>query len=179
LIRRRAQSPASRNKEFRTLVIIMAAVALPLTIEFVLLTADMLVDLSDMKPAQTLVDPNVSLIGWPDLATEAQRGNGKPRVRMLGYMMDGYMSIRDGESVEMFMLMPEAGQFLHPAHRIPDQMVEVWVKSRVPFEERSLVWVSGVLTLTPRQNGEHASYAMRNALVEPAIEGDLKRWFKP
>jgi len=157
----------------------MASVALPLTIELVLLTADMRVDLSDMKPAQAMPARDIPLIGWQDLLTEAQQGHGKSRVRMLGYMMDGYTSIRDGESVEMFMLMPDAGQFLHPAHRIPEEMVEVWLKTRVPFKERSLVWVSGVLTLTPRQSGEHASYAMRNTLVEPAFESDLKRWFKP
>ena len=157
----------------------MASVALPLTIEFVLLTADMRVDLSDMKRAEARADPDIALIGWPDLVTEVQQGHGKSRVRMLGYMMDGYTSIRDGESVEMFMLMPEAGQFLHPAHRIPDEMVEVWLKTRVPFKVRSLVWVSGVLTLTPRQSGEHASYAMRSAVIEQAIESDVKRWFNP
>jgi hypothetical protein len=77
------------------------------------------------------------------------------------------------------MLMPEAGQLLHPAHRIPDEMVEVWLKTRVPFKERSLVWVSGVLTLTAQHGGEEASYAMRDAAIEPAIESDIKRWFKP
>ena len=32
-------------------------------------------------------------------------------------MMDGYRPSRDGEQVSMFILLPEAGQFLHPAHR--------------------------------------------------------------
>lgn len=157
----------------------MTAVALPLILEYALLTSDMRVDLSEMKPAQAMADPDIALIGWPDLVTEAQPGNGKSRVRMLGYMMDGYVSIRDGESVEMFMLMPEAGQFLHPAHRIPEEMVEVWPKIRVPFKERSLVWVSGVLARAPKPSGEHASYAMRNAAIEAASESDIKLWFRP
>ncbi len=190
VIRKRGPSPASRKKEFKALALIMAGVGLPLILEFVLLTADTRVDLSDLEPKQALpaqATPGAEMvsIGWPDLRTP--EGNGRlpsrvrmPRVRMLGYMMDGYQAARDGELVGMFILMPEAGQFLHPAHRVPDEMVEVWLESRAPFQERSLVWVSGVLERMPARRGEQSAlFAIRHAAVEPAAESDIARWYRP
>ena len=157
---------------------IIGAVALPLVLAYILVAADMRSDLSDLKPARALADEATALIGWPDL--EHLHWNSPPRARMLGYMMDGYTPTPDGSQVEMFILMPEAGHFLHPAHRVPDEMVEIWLTRPQPFTYRRLVWVSGVLSRTPapRQSGK-ASYVMQEAQVEPALQSDITRWFKP
>jgi hypothetical protein len=48
----------------------------------------------------------------------------------------------------MFILLPEAGQFLHPAHRISNQMVEVRPTHPLAFRYRELVWASGILNRT-------------------------------
>jgi hypothetical protein len=80
----------------------------------------------------------------------------------------------------MFILLPEAGQFLHPAHRIPNQMVEIWLSHPLPFTYRRLVWVSGVLVRTPgRRNSDKSVYAIKGAAVELAVETDITRWFTP
>jgi hypothetical protein len=104
---------------------------------------------------------------------------------MLGYMMDGHMmdgqrSSRDGEQVNMFILLPEAGQFLHPAHRIPDRMVEVHPPYAIVFRNRQLVWASGTLNRTfARRGDEKAAYAMSDAEVTPASDRDIGKWFHP
>ena len=98
---------------------------------------------------------------------------------MLGYMMDGSQRAQDGAQVETFILMPDAGQFLHPAHRIPDEMVETWLARPAPFQYRRLVWVSGVLARIPRRpHSNRALYAIKDAEVAPAPESDITRWFK-
>lgn len=155
---------------------------------YILVAADMRSDLSDLKPSGEMPDKATALIGWPDLETapeqlvslEQTRWHSPRAARMLGYMMDGYQPSRDGAQVEMFILMPEAGQFLHPAHRIPDEMVEIWLSRPLPFQYRRLVWVSGLLArVAGRRISEKASYAMKNASVEPATQSDITRWFKP
>jgi hypothetical protein len=102
---------------------------------------------------------------------------------MDGYGMDGHKPSQDGEPVRMFVLMPEAGHILHPAHRIPDQMVEVWTTQPVPFRFRSLVWSTGNLPRMQRPHGQHNDekplYTMASADVQPAVQSDITLWFKP
>lgn len=146
------------------------------------MAADIRTDLSELRPAKGPGDPSGMLIGWPDLEEYARHPVGEPdaRVRMLGYMMDGYQTYPDGAQLQMFILMPEAGQFLHPAHRVPNEMVEVWLGQPVPFKFRALVWVSGILQRTgnsPRD--EKASWAMRDAETERAEQREITRWFAP
>ena len=136
------------------------------------MTIDMRTDLSDLHPVKPWTDASTSLIGWQDL------GGPLRKVRMLGYMMDGYTSSPDGTKLQMFILMPEAGQLLHAAHRIPSEMVEVWLQRPVAFRFRSLIWVSGTLQSTRQEaRGEKALYALREAEVEWAQNREITRWF--
>lgn len=99
---------------------------------------------------------------------------------MIGYMMDGYQPSSDGAHVDMFLLLPEAGQFLHPAHRIPNQMVEVRPRRPVPFRNRQLVWAVGRLNRTVGKAGEEiAAWAMGDADVQLAETRDVPKWFEP
>jgi hypothetical protein len=154
----------------------------PVILAYVLIAADMRIDLSDLKPAQASTDESTTLIGWPELeaAGSARQWHARPRARMLGYMMDGYTPSRDGEPVKMFILLPEAGQVLHAAHRIPDQMVEIWLRHPAPFAFRRLVWVSGMLDRAPpRRDFDEALYTIKDASVESASDRDITRWFRP
>jgi hypothetical protein len=202
-IKRRGISAAQGKRESRALASILCAVVLPLVLAFVLVALNMRSDLSDLMPAEALPDGSAALIGWQDLevpdgkavSLEQTRSQPERRVRMLGYMMDSYgMDGRtpspDGAPVRMFVLMPEAGHILHPAHRIPDQMVEVWPASPVPFRFRSLVWSTGSLERIRGPRGWHDErpqgrqkesplYTMANADVLPAVDSDITLWFKP
>ena len=136
------------------------------------MTMDMRPDLSDLRPAKQGPDVSTTLVGWPDLDGPIRK------VRMLGYMMDGYTSSTDGSQVEMFVLMPEAGQILHAAHRIPSEMVEVWTRRPVTFRFRSLIWAFGTLHGTSRDShGERALFALRDAVIEEAQNREITHWF--
>jgi hypothetical protein len=159
-------------------------------------------------PSEALPDGVPVLIGWQDLevpdgktaSLEEMRAQPGRRVRMLGYMMEGYMMDGNGidgrtpspagTPVTMFVLMPEAGHILHPAHRIPDQMVEVWPIRPATFRFRSLVWATGNLTRRRSPHAWHGKrpqgrqeetplYDMAGADVQPAVESDIALWFKP
>lgn len=78
----------------------------------------------------------------------------------------------------MFILMPEAGHFPHPAHRIANEMVEVWLRRPLSFKFRTLIWASGNLQRTENSpRGKKATYAMRDAGVETAEQREITRWF--
>jgi hypothetical protein len=142
-----------------------------------LVAMDMRADLSDLKPASEVDDRGAVPVGWPDLK---ERGEVSVRVRMIGYMMDEDPSPRDGTPVNSFILLPEAGQFLHPAHRIPNESVVVWATKPVVYRYRQLVWASGALNRTiGRSRDAEPAYALVSADVMPAAEHDIRRWFRP
>ncbi len=185
LFRSAVSSAARQRREFRTIVTIMAAVGLPVLLACMLVAEDMRSDLSDLKPAQSSVSNGMPVIGWPDLDPRdghAAQTRWPPQalVKMLGYMMDGYTPSRDGAQISMFILMPEAGHFLHPAHRIPEEMVEIWLNRPVWFKYRRLVWVSGLLTRANKTSDrDKALFSMRDALAVPAADQEIARWFVP
>jgi hypothetical protein len=189
---------------------IVAAVGLPVLLAWLLVAEDMRTDLTGLKPAglkpadlkpgdlqsgdlqsaQIAGNADTRVIGWPDLDPlddhPAQiRWPPQTLVKMAGYMMDGsspdgYTTPRDGEVVRGFVLMPDAGHFLHPAQHIPEEMVEVRLNRPVWFKHRRLVWVSGLLTrVTHRADTRRALFVMQDALVSPAADPEIGRWFVP
>jgi hypothetical protein len=126
-------------------------------------------ELGEMKSSGQVDDKGAIPVGWPELqdpndqsaSRDSTHWDGRRRVRMIGYMMDGYHPSRDGEQVRMFILLPAAGQFLGAAPRIPNQMVEVRPRHPVVFKYGDLVWASGALSLTIVSLGdEKAAYSM-------------------
>jgi hypothetical protein len=179
---------AAKGKDSHVIALIIAAVVGPLLLTYLFIAADMRSDLSGLRLQQTTSGDGAVLVSWKDLETNDERGRQRDRdlpngpARMLGYMMDGYRPARDGTQIEMFMLMPEAGQLLHPAHRLPDEMVEVWLAGgqTIPYLDRQLVWVEGILQRIRQKPREGlAFYGIRGATVEHASERDITRWFTP
>lgn len=174
--------------EGRTLGLILFGVGTPMLLGFYLISLDIRPDLSDALPSTDRTNDGI-LVGWPSLREPDYFSRSKyPEVpkngtlaKMLGYMMEGYTYPGDGVPVKMFMLMPSAGHFLHPAHRDPDEMVEVWLKSGTAiFKNRQLVWANGAFERLAQHSTEaHALYALRNASVAPASYEDIKNWFGP
>ena len=173
--------------EGRTLGLILFSIGAPMLLGFYFISLDTRPDLSDSEPGSNRETKDAILVGWPSLREPDYFSRSRypevPKngtvVKMLGYMMDGYKFAKDGSSVTMFVLMPSAGHFLHPAHRDPDEMVEVWLKSGgVIFKNRQLVWASGAFERLPQHSvEEHALYALRNASVASASYGDIKNSF--
>ncbi len=174
---RKRDNSIRKKQETLTLWTIIAALAFPMLLAAALVAMDMRSDLSELKPSGQPDDKGALSVGWPDLVRQSE---GTGRIRMIGYMMDGYQPSRNGATVDMFVLLPEAGQFLHPPHRIPNQMVEVHPSHPVVFHYRDLVWATGILNRTMSNHGDgKAAYAMVAAEVTPATERDVVGWFRP
>ena len=167
------------------MVAVAALTGLAVILAWFLVAADVRSDLSDLRPSGKMTDPTTVLVGWPDLANsqerlEIERASSGPaiRVRMLGYMTEGYRPVREGEEADMFILMPHAGQILHAARRDPHEMVEVLLRRSARFRNRELVWVSGVIEEGPCASGG-VFYCMKDGDVWPAEQREITRWFTP
>jgi len=171
---------ADRKGETRTLALILASIVGPVFLTGALIAIDMRTDLSNLKAKPGTDADGLPAMGWSDLEN---LGPGQQRpARMLGYMMDSYRPVPDGTPVETFMLMPDAGHLLHPAHREAEEMVEVWMPLDGPirYSDRRLVWVSGMLRRKEAKPREGvAAFSMANAEVRLAAERQIREWFAP
>ena len=144
-------------------------------------------DLSDLTPISQRAD-NFLVLNWSallqDQAHVLNTGLVIPagaEVQVLGYMLESDRSTRKDQWVQDFVLVPEAGNLMHPAHRIRDQMIAVHLEdgTRIQFVPRSLVWVWGNL----RASGglglrSEALYVLERARAKPADRADIQRYFK-
>lgn len=168
---------AVRKKERLTFWTIAAVIGLPMILAVVLVGLDMRIDLSELRPNTPADEKGAMLAGWTDLK---ESRDFPRRVRMMGYMLDDLRRPHNGSRADTFILLPEAGQFLHPAHRIPNQMVVVWPSYPVVFSNRSLVWASGTLSRALRaSDSDQPAWAMTFAEVKPADERDIGKWLRP
>ena len=178
----------SPKAEFLTLALIMAGLLIPgLGTEWVK-SATSGEDLSDLVPIQSSVG-GYFLLNWSTLLLEdphARRGASPvsfgSAVQALGYMVasDGGLG---GEVtlVHEFILMPEAGNWMHPAHRYGDQMIAIHLQenARVRFSPRALVWVWGSLQSLPGDpGGTKPVYVLEQARANAADKAEIGRCFR-
>jgi hypothetical protein len=176
---------ALSRRASRTLIVLAASICLPTIVAIVLTTGMARPDLYDLTPVVSHSDRYL-ILAWPELerarhALYAGAISSGALVRALGYMMDGERPIRDGARVQGFVLLPDAGNPLHAAHRFGDQMIEVRLRAGevVRFSERSLVWVWGTLrTLPGDPSGHEPLYVLETARTQPADKADLQTYFK-
>jgi hypothetical protein len=79
------------------------------------------------------------------------------------------------------VLLPEAGNLLHPAHRFGDQMIAVHLvpDARVRFSARALVWVRGTFRASAGDPaGAEPVYTLDRARVQPASKDEIRKYFK-
>ena len=113
----------------RALIAPVAVVCLPAIVVFVLASYPSGPDLFHLIPLTSHSDRYL-ILEWANLrrAHNALIVGAIPSgtmIRALGYMMDGDRPVRDGERVRSFVLLPEAGDALHPADRFGDEMINV------------------------------------------------------
>jgi len=160
---------------------VVVAVLGPVMLAYILIAVDMRSDLSGIRARLAGMTDGSTIVGWGDLEHDPDRFRmAAGRSRMLGYMMDGYAPVPDGRFVDSFVLMPEAGQLLHPAHRVPDEMVEVRLAPghSVPYADRSLIWATGSLQrVTGIGPAGAAAWMLSDASVQRAEPRDALRWF--
>jgi hypothetical protein len=143
-------------------------------------------DIADLTPLVPR-DGAYAVLNWVDLERRPhalQKGTSVfagARVQALGYMMESDHLVSAGEPVQDFVLLPNAGNLLHPAHRFGDQMISIHLGEghAVTFAPKRLVWVRGVLRAWPgNPAGDKPLYALEEALVTPANKADLTKYFR-
>jgi hypothetical protein len=173
------------RRAFRTLLVLASAILLPVLLALVLITNAIKPDLFDLTPVVSHSDQYL-ILAWPDLerakhALSVGAISSGTMMRALGYMMDGDRPVPDGERVQGFVLLPDAGSPIHPAHRFGDQMIDVRLRvgNEVRFFGRRLVWVWGTLRMLPGDpSGHEPLYILEEARAEPANKADIPKYFK-
>ena len=177
----------SRADSIRVLLLVIAVAGVPILGTVFVTNSTSEPDLSELTPVSPRAGQYL-VLDWSELLQNtsgvSKTGTVVPagaEVQVLGYMMDGDRSVRKNQWVQDFVLLPEAGTLLHPAHRIRDQMIAVHLEdgTRIQFSPRALVWVWGNLKtsagLGPRSE---ALYTLERARAKPAGKSDILTYFK-
>lgn len=120
-----------------------------------------------------------AMLNW--FALREGRFAAKASVQALGYMAEGDRPPHKGEWVRDFVLLPDAGNLLHPAHRIPDEMIAVRLQEGdlIQFFPRSLVWVWGTLQMQPGDPaGSQPLFRVDRARAKPADKSEISKYFR-
>ena len=123
------QPKALSRRAARIVIVLVACIFVPVVATLVLTTRASAPDLFDLTPVVARSDQYL-ILAWPELerartALNAGGVSSGTMIRALGYMMEADRPIRDGERVQSFVLLPDAGNTVHPAHRFGDQMIDV------------------------------------------------------
>ena len=142
--KRRWQPPSDRRRERvsrqarRILIFPIGVICLAAAVPALLmLRTPVQPDLFDLTPMSPRADGYV-LVAWHELERarralkEGEPSSGSP-TRVLGYMMEADAPVRNGQQIQRFVLLPDAGSAVHPAHRFGDQMVKVHLKEGIAF----------------------------------------------
>jgi len=171
----------------RILLLATAIAGVPILGTIFVSTATSQPDLAELVPINSRV-ANYVVLNWSQLLRnqssdirDATLGLSEIEVQALGYMFDGDRPISKGEWVREFVLLPEAGTLMHPAHRIRDQVITVHLEDSkgVQFSPRLLIWVWGSF----RASSEPAVrsrplYRLEQARVKLADKADIPRYFR-
>jgi hypothetical protein len=135
-------------------------------------------DLSDLTPIQRLPG-QYELLNW--FALRHGRFSTQASVQALGYMVESDRSPHTGDWVRDFVLLPEAGNLLHPAHRIPDEMIAVQLREgeQIQFSPRRLVWVWGTFRASLGDPaGVQPLYHLDHAQAQLADKSEIPKYFR-
>jgi hypothetical protein len=177
----------SRRHEIRFLLLLTIGLCVPILSTVIAIVATTEPDISDLTPAfQTAGEYH--MVNWSELERgrphalqEGSTAFTGAQVQALGYMMEGGQPLRAGDWVPEFVLLPDAGNLLHPAHRFGDQMIAVHLaaRGRIQFAPRKLVWVWGTFRASPgNPAGAKPLYDLDRARVLPAGRTDIQKYFR-
>lgn len=178
----------SKSEERRTLILVLVIACVPVLGVVWAIASTSQPDLSDLSPSKAQSGEYVPL-GWSTLLRNHSRAlNARATIfsgasiQGLGYMMEGAQPIAAGQPTKSFVLLPDAGNLLHPAHRFGDQMIAVHLRETdaITFSPRALVWVWGTLqTLPGDPAGGEPLYVLGNARAELVPKTEIRRYFRP
>jgi len=185
--KRKRKLIVSRAESIRTLALVIVVAGVPILGTVFVTTSTSEPDLSELTPISRRIG-NYFVLDWSGLLQDyphlPNAGVVIPtgaETQALGYMIDSGRPVGKGELIQDFVLMPEAGNLMHPAHRVPDQMIWVHLVSdeRIQFNARTLVWVWGNLEMSSGLgSNSQALYVLDRARAKPAEKADIHKYFK-
>jgi hypothetical protein len=174
------RSSISPAEERRVLTLVLALACIPMLAAVSAIIVSDKPDLSDLVPV-TRCAGDYLVLDWDSLRHSGRHALNTASaafvgaaVQALGYMMES------GQGSEL-VLLPEAGNFLHPAHRFGDQMIAVHLRAAgsSAFAPGDLVWAKGIMRTAPGDpRGSRPLYAIEQASVERAGDVDVRRYFR-
>jgi hypothetical protein len=167
-----------RSEAYRALIRVIVITCVPVLGTLLAIVSTTEPDLSHLTPIRRAPDGYV-LLNW--FALQEGRVSSEASAQALGYMVESDRPRHAGEWVRDFVLLPDAGNLLHPAHRIPDQMIAIRLRDgeQIQFSPRSLVWVWGVFRESPADPaGIQPLYHLDAARVKRADKSDIAKYFQ-
>ena len=184
---RTKKAVVSRSEEIRFLLLLTAGLCVTALGTLIAIFSTAEVDISGLTPVLPRMGDYV-ILNWAELERDRPKALRQgaavftgARIQALGYMMESDRPIRTGELVREFVLLPDAGSLLHPAHRFGDQMIAVHLRvgDEIEFVPRNLVWAKGILRASAGDpTGAKPLYDLEEATVRPANKTDMKRYFQ-
>jgi len=182
------KATVSRGDSIRVLLLVTVIAGVPILGTIFVTTSTSERDLSELTPINDHAGSYL-VLNWSVLLQDHAPYRGKAsaeiaagtEVQVLGYMFDGGRPVSKGEWMSEFVLLPEAGNLLHPAHRIRDQMIVIHLDGgqRVQFSPRALTWVSGTFGVSPQPSVRSKPlYTLERARAKLADGADVQRYFK-
>jgi hypothetical protein len=184
-IRANPKAVVSRGREIRFLALI-AGFLCALTFLTTKAVSTIEPDISDLSPVIPKTG-DYTILNWIELERRRhslQQGTAAftgARIQALGYMMERDQPIPTGKSIREFVLLPDAGNFLHPLHRFGDQMIAVHltIGHEVEFVPKGLVWAKGILRASSGDPaGSSPLYDLDEATVILASKEDIMHYFR-
>ena len=182
--KRQREGTLSR-RALKTLVLPLGVICLASAVPALFMMRRTGPDLFDFTPRSPRVD-GYTLVAWHDLershgALKEGGPSASSPTRVLGYMMDVDRPIQNGNVVDRFVMLPDAGSAAHPAHRFGDQMIDVRLRigTSVLFKDGGLVWVWGTWkVLAGNPTGDKPLYQLEDARVELADKAEIGKYFR-
>jgi len=187
------KATVSRGESIRVLLLVTVFAGVPILGTIFVTASTSEADLSELTPINDRAG-SYAVLNWSALVqdnplVQEPSDPEKARLRMaagtdlqaLGYMLDGERTISRGEWVREFILLPEAGNLMHPAHRIRDQMITIHLEGgqRIQFSPRALTWVWGSFGVSPEPSVRSKPlYTLERARAKLADRADIQRYFK-
>lgn len=184
---RAKRAAVSRSEEIRFLLLLTAGLCVTALGTLIAIFSTAKVDISALTPVLPRMGDYV-ILNWAELERDRPKALRQgaavftgARVQALGYMMESERPIRTGELVREFVLLPDAGNLLHPAHRFGDQMLAVHLRvgEEIEFVPRNPVWAKGILRASSGDPaGSRPLYDLDEAVVFPASKMDIQHYFR-
>jgi hypothetical protein len=177
----------SRREELKSLFLVTVITCVPVVGTLWAVISTTQPALSDLSPV-TRQSGKYALLDWPALRQESHAPNAElpiisgAAVQALGYMVEGEdKPAGPGTRVKEFVLLSEAGNIIHPAHRFGDEMIAVHLREgdEMLFSPRRLVWVWGTFRASLGDPaGPKPLYHLDQAQAQPADRTDIRRYFE-